>query len=50
MALEKQAVAEFHAIIGADIDKDAIALAAKEILEKKAVLADLGEKLHAEPL
>src|SRR5262245_16171760 len=45
-ALEEQRVGEFFAVIGAYIDKDAAPLPPEKILEKKAVLADLGIELH----
>src|SRR3979409_45488 len=41
-ALEEQRIGKCLAVVSADVDEDAAALAAKEVLEKKAVLPDLG--------
>src|SRR5262249_30109838 len=49
-AFEKQRVGEFLAVIGADVDEDAAALAAEEILEQEPILADLGIELHVQPI
>src|SRR5689334_10117559 len=48
-ALEEQRVAEGFAVIGANIDKNAATLAAKEILEQEPVLPDLRIEFHGGP-